>query len=103
MTETGLVGFQWKKVKFRIRKLVICGFLAKQEAVRLLRKKLGVKKDSPKKKKPEKEPEPDPTAPADEGEDKMKVKKKKVEERFYKVIFYNDAEARKTFGYRSAY
>ena len=82
MTETGLVGFQWKKVKFRIRKLVICGFLDKQEAVRLLRKKLGVKKEAPSKKKPEKEPEPDPTAPADEGEgeDKKKVKKKKVED-----------------------
>lgn len=31
--------------------------------------------------------------------DKGHAKKKKVEERFYKVIFYNDAEARKTFGY----
>ena len=80
MTETGLVGFQWKKVKFRIRKLAICGFLDKQEAVRMLRKKLGVKKEASPKKKPEKEPEPDPTAPADEGEDKKKVKKKKVED-----------------------
>ena len=80
LSESGLVGFQWKKVKFRIRKLVICGFLDKQEAVRRLRKQLGVKKEGAKKKKPKKEPDPDPTAPADEGEDKKKVEKKKVED-----------------------
>ena len=67
-------------IRHNLIHLVICGFLDKQEAVRMLRKKLGVKKDSSKKKKPKKEPEPDPTAPADEDEDKKKVKKKTVED-----------------------
>ena len=86
LNQSGLVGFQWKDVKFRIRKLKICGFLDKQAAVRMLRDKLGVKKEEASKKEPEEEPEPDPTAPEgegeseDEGEDKKKVDKKKVED-----------------------
>ena len=86
LNQSGFVGFQWKDVKFRIRKLKICGFLDKQEAVRMLRDKLGVKKEEGSKKEAGEEPEPDPTAPADEGEsedegeDKKKVDKKKVED-----------------------
>ena len=65
-------------MKFRIRKLTICGFLDKQEAVRMLREKLGVKKEGGSKKEPEPEDEPEPTAPAGEDDDKKKVEKKKA-------------------------
>ena len=78
LNQSGLVGFQWRDVKFRIRKLTICGFLDKQEAVRMLREKLGVKKEGGSKKEPEPEDEPEPTAPAGEDEDKKKVEKKKA-------------------------
>ena len=82
LNQSGLVGFQWRDVKFRIRKLTICGFLDKQEAVRMLREKLGVKKEGGSKKEPEPEDETEPTAPAGEGgdkeEDKKKVEKKKA-------------------------
>jgi hypothetical protein len=84
LNQSGLVGFQWRDVKFRIRKLTICGFLDKQEAVRMLREKLGVKKEGGSKKEPEPEPEDEtePTAPAgedgDKKDDKKKVEKKKA-------------------------
>ena len=78
LNQSGLVGFQWRDVKFRVRKLTICGFLDKQEAVRMLREKLGVKKEGGSKKEPEPEDEPEPTAPAGEDEDKKKVEKKKA-------------------------
>ena len=82
LNQSGLVGFQWRDVKFRIRKLTICGFLDKQEAVRMLREKLGVKKEGGSKKEPEPEDETEPTAPAGEGgdkeDDKKKVEKKKA-------------------------
>jgi hypothetical protein len=80
LNQSGLVGFKWRDVKFRIRKLTICGFLDKQETVRMLREKLGVKKEGSSKKEPEPEdePEPDPTAPAAEKDDKKKVEKKKA-------------------------
>ncbi len=84
LNQSGLVGFQWRDVKFRIRKLTICGFLDKQEAVRMLREKLGVKKEAGSKKEPEPEPEDEtePTTPAGEGgdkkDDKKKVEKKKA-------------------------
>ena len=61
--KSGLVGFQWNRVKFEVRELVITGILDKKKAVTLLRKKLRIKKE----KKP-----PEPT-----GSKKKKKKKKK--------------------------
>jgi hypothetical protein len=53
--ERGLVGFTWKEVRFKLRNLEVCGILDKPEAVRILREKLGVKKEAAGKDDAEKE------------------------------------------------
>jgi len=41
----GLVGFQWRSVKFELRKVKVCGILDKEMAVAMLRKKLNMPKE----------------------------------------------------------
>ena len=49
--DRGYVGFRWFRVKAEVRKLYVTGILDKEEAVKVLRKRLKIKKPKKKKKK----------------------------------------------------
>ena len=49
--ERGYIGFRWFRVKAELRKLYVTGILDKEEAVKVLRKRLKIKKSKKKKKK----------------------------------------------------
>jgi chemotaxis protein histidine kinase CheA len=70
----GLVGFQWNRVKFEVRELVVTGILDKQKAVSILRKKLGVKK-APKREIADEAKSKDPDKSADARKAKSQRKK----------------------------